>query len=86
MNIKIYGAEWCVDCVNTKNFFKSNAMVFDYIDITDNKEAIAFVESVNNGKRVIPTLIIDKKIYTNPGISFLMKMIDSNNIQKINNE
>lgn len=79
MNIKVYGADWCIDCVNAKNFLESKEVKFDYIDITDNKEAITFVESVNNGKRIIPTFIIDEQIYTNPGISSLMRIIDLNN-------
>ena len=76
MNIKVYGANWCIDCVNAKNFLESKEVKFDYVDITDNEEAITFVESVNNGKRIIPTLIIDEKIYTNPGISYLLKIIN----------
>ncbi len=44
-------------------------------DITDNEEAIAFVEKVNNGRRVIPTLMVDGISHTNPGINFLMKLI-----------
>ena len=47
-----------------------------YIIITNNDEAIAFLEKVNNGKRIIPTLVVDGKIYTNPGISGLIKIIE----------
>ena len=75
MNIKVYGASWCIDCINTKNFLDSKKVKYDYINITDNYEAIALVESINNGKRVIPTLIIDGKNYTNPSISELIKII-----------
>ena len=75
MNIKVYGASWCIDCINTKNFLVSRQVKYDYINITDNYEAIALVESINNGKRVIPTLIIDGKNYTNPSISELIKII-----------
>ena len=75
MNIKIYGADWCADCRNTKSFLNSKAVVFEYIDITDNEQAIAFVEQVNNGRRVIPTLVVDGKTHTNPGIGELMKII-----------
>ena len=74
MNITVYGADWCIDCVNTKNFLDSKRIKYDYIDITFDKEAIAFVESINNGKRVIPTLVIDEECYTNPSISTLMKI------------
>ena len=75
MNIKVYGADWCPDCVNAKKFLNSKEVEFEYIDITDDKQAIAFVEQVNNGKRVIPTLVIDGRIRANPGISGLMKIL-----------
>mgnify|MGYP001987511455 FL=1 len=76
MDIKVYGADWCPDCVNAKNFLSSKGIDFEYIIITNNVEAIAFLEKVNNGKRIIPTLVVDGKIYTNPGINGLMKIIE----------
>ncbi len=75
MNIKVYGADWCSDCVTTKIFLEEKGVEFEYIIITDNQEAIDFLEKVNNGKRIIPTLDIEGVIYTNPGISGLMKII-----------
>ena len=62
MNIKIYGADWCPDCVNAKNFLKSKGVEFEYIIITDNKEATSFVEKINDGKRVIPVEDMVQKI------------------------
>ena len=76
MDIKIYGADWCPDCVNAKNLLSSKGIDFEYIIITNNDEAIAFLEKANNGKRIIPTLVVDGKIYTNPGINGLMKIIE----------
>jgi thioredoxin reductase (NADPH) len=75
MNIKVYGADWCPDCVNAKNFLNSKGVEFEYIDITDNEQAIALVEQINNGRRVIPTLVVDGKTYTNPGIAGLMNIL-----------
>ena len=75
MNIKVYRADWCPDCVSTKKFLDSKGVDYEYIDIPDNKEAIALVEQINNGRRVIPTLVIDGTIYTNPGINGLMKIL-----------
>ena len=74
MNIKIYGEDWCPDCINAKNFLNSKGIEFESIIITDNDEAIAFLEKVNNGKRIIPTLDIDGVIHTNPGINGLIKI------------
>lgn len=75
MNIKVYGADWCSDCIQTKKFLAAQGLPFEYIDITENSEAISFIEKINNGKRIIPTIEIDEKIYTNPGISQLLKII-----------
>ena len=76
MNIKIYGADWCPDCVTAKNFLSSKGIAFEDIIITDNDDAIAFLEKVNNGKRIIPTIVVEGKIYANPGINGLMKIIE----------
>ena len=76
MNIKIYGADWCSDCVHAKKFLDSKEIKYEYIIITDNQEAIELVEKINSGKRVIPTLDIEGKIYVNPGINGLMKIIE----------
>ena len=75
MNIKIYGADWCSDCVNVKKYFDTKGIKYQYIICTENDEAIEFIKSVNNGKRIIPTLEIDGEIYVNPGINKLMKII-----------
>jgi thioredoxin reductase (NADPH) len=75
MNIKVYGADWCSDCVTAKKFLNSKGVDFEYIDITDNQQAIALVEKINNGRRVIPTLIVDGVSFTNPGINGLMKIL-----------
>ena len=75
MKIKIYGADWCSDCIHAKQFLNSKGISFEYVLITENDDAVAFLERVNNGKRIIPTLDIDGEIYVNPGINGLMKII-----------
>ena len=75
MKVKIYGADWCSDCINAKRFLKSNGIIFEYIDISKNIHATRFVEKVNNGKRVIPTIEINGKIHINPGTNKLIKII-----------
>ena len=75
MNIKIYGADWCSDCVNAKSFLHSKGLDFEYIVITKNNSAIEFLEKVNKGKRTIPVIVINGKTYINPGIKQLIKII-----------
>lgn len=64
--IKLYGADWCPDCRRAKAFLKENNIAFTFIDVDLDETATKKVESINNGKRIIPTLIINGKSYTNP--------------------
>ena len=75
MKIKVFGADWCSDCVTAKRFLDSKGVEFEYIDITNNQQAIFLVEKINNGRRVIPTLMVDGVSFTNPGINGLMKIL-----------
>lgn len=64
--IKLYGADWCADCVRAKAFLNNNNVVFDFIDTDMNLDAAQTVEEINHGKRIIPTILIDGAAYTNP--------------------
>ena len=75
-NVKVYGADWCSDCVTAKKFLESKKIDFEYIDITKDELAVRFVENVNDGKRIIPTLVIDGKTHTNPGIAGLIRLFN----------
>ena len=55
--IIVYGATWCPDCRRAKQFFGEHRIAYEWIDITDNAEAIAHIEKVNHGSRSIPTII-----------------------------
>ena len=71
----MYSAAWCSDCVYAKKYLDENNIYYEYIDVTNNAEATELVKKINNGKRIIPTFIIDGEIYTNPGISKLSNII-----------
>jgi len=66
IEIVLYGADWCPDCRRAKSFLNDNNIDYTFIDVDLDKDATAKVESINNGKRIIPTLIINGKSYTNP--------------------
>ncbi len=76
MEIKVYGADWCSDCIIVKNFLEEKGIIYEYIVITNNNEAIKFLKKVNNGKKTIPTIEINGEIYSNPGINKLINIID----------
>ena len=65
-DILLYGADWCPDCRRAKAYLQENNIAYSFIDVDIDKEATAKVEAINNGKRIIPTLIIKGKSYTNP--------------------
>jgi len=75
MKIKMYSANWCSDCIVAKNFLDDNKVLYELIDITKDLAASEHVIKVNGGKRIIPTFDIEGKIYTNPGIAELSKII-----------
>ena len=62
----MYGADWCPDCRRAKRFLNDNHIRFQYIDIDEVEGATRLVESLNNGKRTIPTVLIDDTPYANP--------------------
>lgn len=64
--ITLYGADWCPDCRRAKAFLKENNIEYTFIDVDLDKDATAKVEKINNGKRIIPTVIVNEKNYTNP--------------------
>ena len=75
MDIKLYGADWCIDCRVMKNFLDKKELEYQYIDITKDKTAVAIIKKINNGKKIIPTVIINGVSYSNPGILNLSQII-----------
>lgn len=76
--IKLYGADWCPDCRRAKSYLKDHNIPYEFIDVDLDKEATAKVEAINNGKRIIPTLIINDTSYTNPDNSTLAHILGIN--------
>jgi thioredoxin reductase (NADPH) len=55
--IRLYGAQWCPDCRRAKQFFGEQRIQYQYIDIEKEPTAMLLVEQINQGKRIIPTII-----------------------------
>ena len=55
--IVIYSTRWCPDCKRAKQFFGDHRIPYINIDIEENIAGMAYVEEVNQGKRVIPTIV-----------------------------
>lgn len=76
--IVVYGASWCPDCRRAKQFLGEHRIDFEWIDITDNVDAIHFVEQANNGNRRIPTIVFpDGEILAEPSNAELARKIQT---------
>lgn len=56
-DIVVYSTVWCPDCKRAKRFLGEQRVPYVSIDIEQDDEAMAFVEKINHGKRVIPTIV-----------------------------
>lgn len=65
--IIIYSTVWCPDCKRAKQFFGEQRVQYTNVDIEQDAKAMAFVEKINNGMRIIPTIIFpDGEILVEP--------------------
>jgi len=65
--IKMYSTVWCPDCKRAKKFLAEHRIPYESIDIEHDAEAMAFVERVNKGMHVIPTIVFpDGSILVEP--------------------
>jgi thioredoxin reductase (NADPH) len=56
-NITMYGTLWCGDCKRAKKFFGEQRIHFDYVDVEQDANGLAFVERVNDGRQTVPTIV-----------------------------
>ncbi|MFP7366544.1 mycoredoxin [Corynebacterium callunae] len=64
-NVTIYATDWCPYCAALLRGLKGQE--FDLIDVDRDEEAGEWVKSVNNGNRVVPTVLYSDGTHaTNP--------------------
>jgi thioredoxin reductase (NADPH) len=56
-DIKVYGAPWCPDCRRSKKFLAEHRVPYDWIDIDEDADGLHLVEELQNGGRIIPTIV-----------------------------
>ena len=57
--IRMFGAPWCPDCQRAKQFMAEQRIAFEWNDIDRDEQARAYVQQVNDGKQIIPTIVFD---------------------------
>ena len=74
--IMVYGTVWCPDCKRTKKFFGEQRIPYVNIDIEQDPQAMVYVEKVNNGMRIVPTILFpDGSILVEPSNADLAKKL-----------
>ena len=72
----IYMTDWCPFCAKLLKALNRTDTPYYTINVDENEEAAAFVESVNDGNRVVPTVhYSDGTSQTNPPASDVRKKI-----------
>ena len=56
-SIVVYSTSWCSDCKRAKKFLDKNNIPYIEVDIDEDETGKAFVMEMNNGARVVPTII-----------------------------
>ncbi len=65
--ITMYGTLWCGDCKRAKKFLGEQRIQYDYVDVEHDADGLAFIERVNSGKQIVPTIVFpDGSILVEP--------------------
>lgn len=75
--IILYGTHWCPDCRRSKQFLGENQIPFEWVNIEMDKDAENYVVEMNQGKRIIPTIVF-------PDGSFLSEPSNADLAVKLN--
>lgn len=65
--VTIYATDWCPFCQGLIYDLDQAAIDYELIDVDADEQAAAWVESVNDGNRIVPTVrYSDDEVQTNP--------------------
>lgn len=66
----MYTTPWCGYCKRLKSQLDREGIAYDIVDIEQQPDAAAIVESANNGNQTVPTLVYsDGTAQTNPSVA-----------------
>ena len=65
--ITVYSTVWCPDCKRANKCLAEHRIPYENVDIEQDEKAMAFVEEINNGMRIIPTIVFpDGSVLSEP--------------------
>jgi mycoredoxin len=77
MTFTMYTTPWCGYCHRLKSQLDREGIAFEIVDIEQQPEAAAIVESANNGNQTVPTLVyVDGTAQTNPSLAQVRSKLD----------
>jgi glutaredoxin len=57
--ITVYGAPWCPDCRQSKQFLGEQRIRFNRVNIDDDEEGRNKIQELNDVKQIIPTIVFE---------------------------
>ena len=60
----MYGTTWCGDCRRAKQFLRERGVSFAEVNIDEEPDAEDLVMSVNEGRRVVPTIKVGERFFS----------------------
>lgn len=74
--ITLYIRPWCGSVMRVKRWLDRREIPYTEIDITKDKGAAQYVESLNNGFQSVPTILFDgEHVATEPGTAQLERLL-----------
>jgi glutaredoxin len=72
----VYSSSWCPDCRRAKRVLEEAEAPFDEVDIDQDPQAEAMVLARSGGRRVVPTLRFDDRLWAfNPDPPLLRRLL-----------
>ena len=62
--IVMYCAPWCGDCRRAKLFLQERNVAFREVNVDEDPDAEDLVMAVNDGRRKIPTFVVDGRCFS----------------------
>ncbi|MFI6443166.1 mycoredoxin [Kitasatospora sp. NPDC050543] len=73
-SVTMYSTTWCGYCTRLKGQLQREGIGYSEINIEEDPKSASFVESVNNGNQVVPTVLVtpagggEQVVLTNPSL------------------
>ena len=64
--VKLYATVWSQDCKRVRKFLAEQKIAYDFVDIEREPSGLFYIERLNKGRIIVPTLVINDQALPNP--------------------